>query len=392
LPSTVKILFLTSVDHPQVRLEAEALKQICYVKYIPVKFEGLGKGLKSLFSNIPTLSMALLRLRIPPAPIGSFLYNLLLSSYILDRVKHENRKYHIIYAHWLFPAGLIGLIISKILNSKIVSTVWGYDIQMIPGVKNYGVRGLNSMFSKYVLLKSDVIIVNHRIHQKIIEKFLGKSYGKVNVVYVPPAIPDISLNLSKSLTIELKEKIPSIDRLEKLKIILYSPSLRPLYGIMEFLEAAQEVLMKVKDCISIVVGEGELMDNAMRFVEEIRMKDKVIFTGRVSHESMKVLYNLSTLVCDLAYPGTGTTTLEAFCFGKPVIGIKSPKTVIRNGVNGFTINRGDYKTLAWHIITLLEDRELREKLSLNARKTFEKAFCIQKRISRLSKIFNSKVR
>jgi glycosyltransferase involved in cell wall biosynthesis len=390
----MRILFLTSVDHPQVRMEAEALRQICDVKYVPMKFKGLRKGLRSLLTNIPRLSVALIKLHIPPAPIGLFLYSLLISSSILDDLNCENEKYDIIYAHWLFPAGLIGLIISKTLGSKVVSAVWGYDIQVVPGVKDYGIGGVNRIASKYVLIKSDVVIVNHRIHQKAVEKFLGNSNDRIKgrVIYVPPAIPDVSLNILKDLTDEIEGKLPPFDVLRKLKVVLYCPSLRSHYGIMEFLKAAQEVLIKVRDCIFIVVGEGELMDKAVRFTEEKGIKDNVIFTGRVSFESMKALYRLSTLVCDLAYPGTGTSTLEAFCFGKPVIGIKSPKTVVKDGVNGFVINRGDYKTLAQRIINILQNPELGEKLSSNARKTFEENFHIQKRISALSEIFSSMVR
>jgi glycosyltransferase involved in cell wall biosynthesis len=107
---------------------------------------------------------------------------------------------------------------------------------------------------------------------------------------------------------------------------------------------------------------------------------------------MKVLYNFSALVCDFAYPGTGTTSLEALCFGKPVIGFDSPKTVIADGVNGFLIKKGDYRGLANYVVAILKEDELRRKLSMNARSTFEAEFIIQKRINRLLKIFNEVIK
>jgi glycosyltransferase involved in cell wall biosynthesis len=190
------------------------------------------------------------------------------------------------------------------------------------------------------------------------------------------------------LTPELKEKLPVEDLLKKLKVVLYSPSLRPFYGIMEFLQAANTVSRRVSDCIFIVVGKGELADKAMEYVNKYKLNDKVIFVGKVSHESMKVLYNLSTLVCDFAYPGTGTTTLEALCFGKPVIAFDTPKTIIAHGINGFLIKKGDHERLANYIMAILEDQKLRVKLSTNARSTFEAEFIIQKRINKLMKLFN----
>jgi glycosyltransferase involved in cell wall biosynthesis len=386
--NNMRVLLLTSANHPQVRLEGEALKQTCHITYVSINITEWKKGLKSLFLHIRKLIMALLNLRIPPVPLRIFLFSLIYTCYLLDKIKYETQKYDIIYAHWLYPAGLIGLFISKILNIKLVSTPWGYDIQVIPGIDNYGLKTRNRIISKHVLLKSDAVVANHRIHKKTIERFLGKSCDKVKIVYIPAAIPDISQNSPTFFTPELKEKLPVEDLLKKLKVILYAPSLRPFYGIMEFLQAANTVSKRVSDCIFIVVGRGELADKAMEYVKKYKLNDKVIFVGKVSHESMKVLYNLSTLVCDFAYLGTGTTALEALCFGKPVIAFDTPKTIIAHGINGFLIKKGDHECLANYIMAILEDQKLRVKLSMNARSTFEAEFIIQKRINRLMKLFN----
>jgi glycosyltransferase involved in cell wall biosynthesis len=172
------------------------------------------------------------------------------------------------------------------------------------------------------------------------------------------------------------------------KVVLYAPSLRPLYGIKEFLKATRIVSNSIKDCVFIIVGDGELKNEAIKFIRENELEDRVFLLGKVSYESMKILYKMSTLVCDLAYPGTGTTTLEAFCFGKPVIGIKSPKPVITHGKNGFLIEKGDYESLAKYMEILLKHPKLQETFSLEARNTYEKYFNIEKRILALVGIFN----
>jgi hypothetical protein len=194
----MKILFLTSADHPQIRLEAEALGQIYNVKYVVIKFEGWKKGLKSLFNNIPTLLIILVRLKIPPVPSRLFIYNLLLLSSILDKMKNEDWKYNLIYAHWLFPAGFIGLFLSKIIGCKIISVIWGYDIQVISGVKSHA-QGLNRVIPKFVIERSDLIIVNHLFHKKLAEDLLGRASDKI--LYVTPAIPDISIDVQSELTL-----------------------------------------------------------------------------------------------------------------------------------------------------------------------------------------------
>ena len=389
----MRILFLTSVDHPQIKYEAEYLGKRFCVTYIVTPFlerKQLPYAFKCLFKNLPEVCISLLKLRVPPIP--QLRYYILMSSIILSKEKLRSKKYDLIYAHWLYPAGFIGLVLSKIFNCKVVSVIWGYDIQVIRGVKNYSFQGLNRIIVKTVIEKSDLIITNHKIH-KILAQHLSSPTAHDKILYVPPAIPDISVGAQDEFTIELKEKLQfNLDKLGGKNIILYSPSLRPLYGIMEFVRAIPIISASVKDCIFIVVGNGELKDDVIKFVKENELGDKVFLVGKVSHESMKVLYKLSTLVCDLAYPGTGTTALEALCFGKPVIGIESPKTVITHGIDGFLIKKGDYKSLADYVITILEDYKLREKLSINARKTFEEKFIIQKRINRLLKIFNNVIK
>jgi len=387
LPPTLKILFLTSVDHPQIRQEAEALSKSLDLEYVAIKFNrsDLRQYFGKFFMNLPKFLIALMKLKIPPVPPKAFIGYLLISSSLIEKVK--GKKYDLIYAHWLYPAGFIGVVLSKIINCKVVSVIWGYDIQVISGIKKYGIYGSKRIISKFVLRKSDLIITNHKVHKVIAERLLGLSTCK-KIVYVPPAIPDIAMGTQDELASELREKLGlDLGKLQGKKIILYSPSLRPWYGIQEFIRAIPIIDASIKNCIFIVVGEGELGSEAKKFVKDIKLENKVLFIGKVSHESMKALYKISTVVCDLAYSGTGTTTLEAFCFGKPVIGIRSPKTFIEDGVTGFLVSKGDHELLARYLIEILNNSKLRENLSRNARKIYEEKFFIEKRVGTLLKIF-----
>ena len=384
----MKVLFLTSVDHPQVRLEAEHLGKkldLTYVVVPSLNKKLLPQSLKYLIKHFPKVCLSLIKLHPPLIP--QVLYYLLLFVTFLENKKIASKKYDIIYAHWLYPAGFLALLLSKIWETKVVSVIWGYDIQVVREAKNYGIYGTNRVISRFVIEKSDLVVTNHKIH-KIIAYHISKQKINNKIIYIPPAIPDISLNIQEEPTTELKEKISPILNNSRKKVVLYAPSLRPLYGIKEFLKATRIVSNSIKDCVFIIVGDGELKNEAIKFIRENELEDRVFLLGKVSYESMKILYKMSTLVCDLAYPGTGTTTLEAFCFGKPVIGIKSPKSVITHGKNGFLIEKGDYESLAKYMEILLKHPKLQETFSLEARNTYEKYFNIEKRILALVGIFN----
>ncbi|MCC6019715.1 MAG: glycosyltransferase, partial [Candidatus Verstraetearchaeota archaeon] len=383
---------MTSVDHPQVRLEAEHLGKKLDLTYVVVP--NLNKNLlprilKYLVKHFPKVCLSLIKLRPPLIP--QVLYYLLLFVTFLENKKIASKKYDIIYAHWLYPAGFLALLLSKIWKTKVISVIWGYDIQVVREAKDYGIHGINRVISRFVIEKSSLVITNHKIH-KIIAQCISKQKVNNKIIYIPPAIPDISLNIREEPTTELKEKILPILNNSGKKVVLYAPSLRPIYGIKEFLKAARIVSNSIKDCAFIIVGDGELKNEAIKFIRENELEDRVFLLGKVSYESMKILYKMSTLVCDLAYPGSGTTTLEAFCFGKPVIGIKSPKSIITHGKNGFLIEKGDYGSLAKYMEILLKNPKLQETFSLEARNTYEKYFNIEKRILVLVGIFNKMMR
>jgi len=125
----LRIGFLTSIVHPQIKYEAEYLSKRFHVTYMVTPIlerKQLLYAFKCLFKNFPEVCTSLLKLKVPPIP--QLLPNILISSIILEKGKMHTKKYDLIYAHWLYPAGFIGLMLSKILNCKLILAIWGYDI------------------------------------------------------------------------------------------------------------------------------------------------------------------------------------------------------------------------------------------------------------------------
>ncbi len=77
------------------------------------------------------------------------------------------------------------------------------------------------------------------------------------------------------------------------------------------------------------------------------------------------------------YEGMPNSLLEAMAMGMPVVSTDcpcgGPRTVIRDGENGFLIPVGDEDGLADRMTRLIEDKELQKKFSDNARKIQEVA-------------------
>ena len=65
------------------------------------------------------------------------------------------------------------------------------------------------------------------------------------------------------------------------------------------------------------------------------------------------------------------------------------KDVIKNGYNGILVNPGDIESIRDCLINLLEEQELRHRLSNNGKTTFENEFEESKVVDRYVNLFNS---
>lgn len=96
-----------------------------------------------------------------------------------------------------------------------------------------------------------------------------------------------------------------------------------------------------------------------------------------SNELEKVIPTGEVYAYSSDYEGMPNSLLEAMAMGMPVVSTDcpcgGPKAVIEDGVNGFLIPVGDEDALADRMLRLIEDEDLRNRFSENARKIEEKA-------------------
>ncbi len=388
---TIKLLIISSIHHPQIAFEALYLcREFSRSKYISIDrifnapITCLFRLLLSHKPNFRFLVQVLLALPSFSVFLATPMFLFRCMAVALSIIKSFKITRHtVIYAHWLFPAGAVGLIISRITGCKLVSAAWGYDIQYHQEFPQYGIYDVRRLLiTKTVIHNSDVVIINHKVHKLIIEKILRQSLPRhTKVIYIRRGIYDFLKRKMYCKRLPIERLIPSNSR-----VVLYSPSLSFHYDIIGFIRAAKIVADAVKNVYFIVVGEGPQKDIALRLCNSLQLRDKVLFLGRVSFSSMLALYSIADIVFDSSYFGNGITTLEAFCFGKPVISIAGIKRSVIHGFNGFMIKAGDYRSLAHYVIELLSNDRLYSTMSQNARRTFEVMFSFDKRIHILTRI------
>lgn len=179
------------------------------------------------------------------------------------------------------------------------------------------------------------------------------------------------------------------------KIIITTCRLIERKGVDMVISALPRVLQSVPDVTYLIVGSGEDRERLEIIAREKGVRDKVIFAGNVSDETLLAFYNLSTLyvmpsreVLDKAMvEGFGISYIEASACGKPVIGGRSGgvRDAVVDGVTGILVNPVDVNEITQAIITLLNNDKFAEKLGKQGLERVRKELTWKKIASRLFK-------
>lgn len=121
----------------------------------------------------------------------------------------------------------------------------------------------------------------------------------------------------------------------------------------------------------VVGGKGWKYTKIFDLIEELNLKNEVIFTDYVSDEDLVKLYNAADLfVYPSLYEGFGLPPLEAMACACPVITSNTSSLPEVVGDAGIMIDPNDVDSLTESMLKILTDNQLREEMS---RKSLERA-------------------
>jgi len=139
------------------------------------------------------------------------------------------------------------------------------------------------------------------------------------------------------------------------------------------------------------VQEKNYLDDLKELVSKLKCEKYVEFVGPVPHDKLVYHYN-SARIFILSSKGEGISnaTLEAMACEKPVIVTSSGgiSDYVEDGVNGLVVKDNQPKLLSQKIVTLLEDKQYREKIGRAARKTVEERYSGHLLVNNLTDIFD----
>ena len=153
-------------------------------------------------------------------------------------------------------------------------------------------------------------------------------------------------------------------------VIGFTGILRAWHGIDLLLEAFRKVHEYYPQTLLLLVGDGPIKEEIEAQAERVGCRDALIITGRVPHEKVRKYISLFDIAVSpkATFYASPMKILEYMAMGKPVLApnTENIKDIIDDKKSGLLFQNKDHASLAENITLLIEDKNMRKKISNNA--------------------------
>jgi glycogen(starch) synthase len=260
-------------------------------------------------------------------------------------VKRIKGKYDLVHCHdWLTMKAAIA--VKEKLGIPLVLTVhsteydrsgWIYPNQWFIDIEREGMQ------------KADRIIAVSEFTKRVVVEKYGINPDKITVVH---------------------NAVYPIGEGEKRNLILFLGRLTIQKGPEFFLKTAKKVL-DYEDARFVIAGIGDMLPKLIEQAVHLGISNKVIFTGKLTEEEVKHIYQISSIyVMPSVSEPFGITALEAISAGTPTIVSKSAgvSEVLKNC---FKVDFWDTDEMANKIIALLRYDSLRDTMTQSSKREIQ---------------------
>lgn len=157
--------------------------------------------------------------------------------------------------------------------------------------------------------------------------------------------------------------------------IAFVGSFEPWHGVDLLVESFRAVQFRFPTSQLLLVGDGSQRNQVAKQVEAMGLEASVKLVGQLDQATVAAILGFSDIVV-APYPfdhgeivGTPLKLMEYMAAGKGIVASTAPiHDLITDGVTGLRVRPASSEALAFGIMRLIEDKELRAKLGANARR------------------------
>ena len=168
-------------------------------------------------------------------------------------------------------------------------------------------------------------------------------------------------------------------------------NIRPAKGYDVFLRAARLIYEHCPESRFVVAGQGEgRLYNSLIDLRQTLGLEKVFHFLGFQSDSAKLMNNLDLFVLPSKSEGFSISTIESMACGLPVVATKcgGPEEIVTHGNNGLLVGH-KHDDIAAAVIKLVENRDLKNKLSANSFETINKLFSLKRMIEKYTSIYGN---
>jgi len=238
------------------------------------------------------------------------------------------------------------------MKSRVVISYRGAVSVFLKRIPSFG-RWAKFLIYYTVRRASNIIVPSEGVKRDLIEHF-GASESKTKVIY-----NGIDLEWVKRLSgddIDVKKDCPWVVTSARLDFIQKD--------FLTLLKAFRIVRNSLRAKL-LIIGEGPQRDSILSWMREMSLNEDVLLLG-FQENPFRYIAKTDVFVLSSLIEGFGNVIVEAMALGIPVISTDCPSgpgEIIQHGTNGFLVPVGDYNKMAEHILNILKDSELRNRIS-----------------------------
>ncbi len=308
-------------------------------------------------------------IRVPAIPTG--IYDYRLGSVYPVKVVNTIRKWHldVIHSHTEFSMGIFARFLAKQFHIPLVHTYH----TMYEDYVHYITRGYFNKSSKKIVEYLTMFYCDKTAEelivptQKTYDLFRQKYHFDKNINIIPTGLEVEKFyrkNVNQTRVKELKR------RYELLKddfVMIFVGRLAQEKNVEFLLDVMKDLKKKYANIKLLIVGSGPDREKYEAIVERAKLKDTVVFTGKVAYEDMPLYYQLADLFLTASTSETqGLTVVEAMAGGLVPVCIDDEAfhLVVVDELNGvFFKNKKECRS---RIVELYENDTLRKKYAHQA--------------------------
>ena len=300
-------------------------------------------------------------------------YDIALASKMAEVIKRENLD--LLHVHYAIPHAVCAILAKQMSRKdvKIVTTLHGTDITVL------GYDASLSDAIRFGIEESDIVTA---VSNSLIEETydLIKPNKPINAIYnfIDERV------YHKVSSDHLREEYGI---LPNEKIIIHVSNFRSVKRVPDVVKSFAKIVAKIPAKL-LLVGDGPEISIVNRLVEELHIRNHVLFLGK--QDNLEELYSISDLMLLLSEKESfGLVALEAMACGVPVIGtnVGGIPEVISDGKTGYICELGDIDTVVDKALHLLSDEKLHQQFSQESIQTVQEHFHGEKIVKQYEDIY-----